>query len=208
VANLISRTTAREPFAALDPEQRSRFESRLGTLVTATSSPDSMKQLERSLGVFETPLDELESEASLVAALDLLDGIARLRLAAIAMARDPDALPEAQAPLPPSPPGGDLIFYRPGCSLSTGEPNVASRGFFDMLDRPPIGYWLEAIARPTGPTREEFEVAILAWIPVDDLDRARAGCRACTSGSLVLLGEASQELTRQLRPILDGRSEQ
>ena len=34
-----------------------------------------------------------------------------------------------------------------GRSLSTGEAEIASRGFFDVRDRPPIGLWVESISR-------------------------------------------------------------
>ena len=162
--------------------------------------------LERNLDALEPQLEELESEASLVAALDLLNGIELARLEAITATKPRRDFGDARTLSPLGTTGGDLICYWPGRSLSTGEPNVASRGFFDDFDRPPISLWLEAIARPRESSREEFELAIIAWIPAVDVDRAGAGCRACTSGSLALLIDVSKELSRQLRPVLDGRS--
>jgi hypothetical protein len=176
--------------------------------VSLTASPDALRLLERNLDTLESQFEELESEASLVAAFDLLDGIEQARLEVAAGAKVRGAPDDVTAPSPLLPIGGDLICYWPGRSMSTGEPNVASRGFFDGLDRPPLGFWLEAIARPCGSTREEFEMAIIAWVPADDLSHARAGCRVCTSGSLELLSDVSTELTRQLSSILDGRASQ
>jgi hypothetical protein len=206
LANLLSRTAARKSFPALDPEQHARFESRFGRLVSLLASADSVRVLERKLDALEPQLEELESEASLVAASDLLEGIERARLDAVTATKALDASGNERTLSPPESTGGDLICYWPGRSLSTGEPNVASRGFFDDSDRPPVGFWLEAIARPRESSHEEFELAIIAWVPAVDADRARAGCRACTSGSLALLSDVSQELNSQLRSVLNGRS--
>lgn len=206
MANLLSRTAARESFPSLDPEQHARFESRFGRLISLIASADSVRVLERNLDALEPQLEELESEASLVAALDLLDGIERARLEATTAPKPRRDSGDARTLSPLGPTGGDLICYWPGRSLSTGEPNVASRGFFDDFDRPPIGFWLEAIARPRELSREEFELAIIAWVPAADMDRATAGCRACASGSLALLSDVSKELSRQLRSVLDGHS--
>jgi hypothetical protein len=206
LANLLSRTAARKSFPSLDPEQHARFESRFARLVSLLSTADSVRVLERNLGALEPQLEELESEASLVAAFDLLDGIERTRFEVTTATKTRRDSGDARTLAPPGPTGGDLICYWPGRSLSTGEPNVASRGFFDGFDRPPIGFWLEAIARPSESSREEFELAIIAWVPAVDVDRARAGCRACTSGSLALLSDVSKELSQQLRSVLDGRS--
>jgi hypothetical protein len=206
LANLLSRTANRKSFPSLDPEQHARFESRFARLVSLLSTADSVRVLERNLGALEPQLEELESEASLVAAFDLLDGIERTRFEVTTATKTRRDSGDARTLAPPGPTGGDLICYWPGRSLSTGEPNVASRGFFDGFDRPPIGFWLEAIARPSESSREEFELAIIAWVPAVDVDRARAGCRACTSGSLALLSDVSKELSQQLRSVLDGRS--
>jgi hypothetical protein len=206
LANLLSRTAARKSFPSLDPEQHARFESRFARLVSLLSTADSVRVLERNLGALEPQLEELESEASLVAAFDLLDGIERTRFEVTTATKTRRDSGDARTLAPPGPTGGDLICYWPGRSLSTGEPNAASRGFFDGFDRPPIGFWLEAIARPSESSREEFELAIIAWVPAVDVDRARAGCRACTSGSLALLSDVSKELSQQLRSVLDGRS--
>jgi hypothetical protein len=88
----------------------------------------------------------------------------------------------------PSRPRGDWLLYRPGRSISSGEAEIASRGFFDIQDRPPLGLWLEAIARARAPRSREFEVAVLCYVPADVLERANAGCRLCPTGGLAMLG--------------------
>ena len=208
MANLLSRTQSREPFPPLDPEQLARFESRLRTIAFAVSSSDFLRQLEPRLSAFEGSLDEIESEASLATALDLLDGIECARVEALAGTDARGARGEGSARSSSLLPSGELICYWPGRSLSTGEAGVASRGFFDVLDRPPIGFWIEAVARPVDSTRERFEVVILAWIPAADVERAVAGRRACTSGSLAMLDEISKALVAQLRPIFVGNSQE
>ena len=85
---------------------------------------------------------------------------------------------------------------------------MASRGFFDGLDRPPIGFWIEAVARPMDATRAKFEIAVIAWIPAADVERATAGRLACTSGSLAMLSEASQSLAAELDPMLARSAEE
>ena len=164
LANLLPRTESREPFPLLDPEQYARFESRLCSVVSAVASPDRLRRLARRLGAFDGPLDELESAPSLVTAFDLLDGLERLRVEVSLATDDRGNADDDSTRSLPHPPLGELICYWPGRSLSTGEASVASRGFFDMLDRPPIGFWTEAIARPMDSTREKFEIAIIAWI--------------------------------------------
>lgn len=205
MVNLLPRTDSREPFPSLDPEQRARFESRLRKLALAVSSSDFLRRLERSLGTLEAALEELESGASLASVLDLLERIEGARNEASAETGDRRARAGGLASSS-RPPGGELISYWPGRSLSTGEADVASRGFFDVLDRPPIGFWIEAVARPTDTTRVEFETVIIGWIPADDVTRATAGRRACTSGALAMLSEASEALAAQLGPILTDRS--
>ena len=201
LVNLLPRIESREAFPTLDPEQRARFESRLRRLASAASSPDFLRRFERSLAALEGLLDELESDASLVIAFGLIEGIERARVEASMESDDRGARAEGEAGSPSRPPKGEFICYWPGRSLATGESDVASRGFFDGLDRPPIGFWIEAIARPMDETRAKFEIAIIAWIPAEDVARATAGRRACTSGALAMLGEASESLAAQLDPI-------
>jgi hypothetical protein len=73
------------------------------------------------------------------------------------------------------------------------------------MDRPPLAFWLEAIARRTGATDDAFEVAILVWVPTLEFGRAQAGRRACGNGSLALLREVSPDLVAQLASMIAGR---
>lgn len=207
MANLLPRTTSPKPFPRLDPEQFERFAFRLQTLVAALDRPEGFQQIESRLSSFEVPLEELESGTSLVTAHDLLDGFDRARRAVLGEASERDemsSLPTRSTDTAESSRGGELLCYWPGRSLSTGESELASRGFFDVMDRPPLTYWLEAIARPTGATRETFEVAILVWVPALDFARAQAGRGACGNGSLALLREVSADLVEQLKPMQQG----
>jgi hypothetical protein len=197
VANLLSPSKSRDPFPELDPEQCARFTSRVGRLAAQVSESDFLGQVERRLDPFEGSIAELNRQPTLIAALELLDGIenVRLDLSRVALAGPPAAGSFDTA-------GGNFICYWPGRSLSTGEAEVASRGWFDVLDRPPIGLWVEAIARSIDAAHENFEIVIIAWIPPDQVERAEAGRRACKSGSLTGLDDASKALARQLGPSL------
>jgi hypothetical protein len=84
---------------------------------------------------------------------------------------------------------GLWLCHRPGRSLESGEAEVASRGFFDVRDRPPLGLWVDAIARPWPSRPGRFEVAVLCWIPADAAGRARAGRLHCPTGALALFEE-------------------
>jgi hypothetical protein len=94
---------------------------------------------------------------------------------------------------------GEWLCYLPGRSLATGEAEIASRGFFDDLDRPPPGLWIEAIARRASGADSAEELAILCWIPEPAIASARAGQRACVTGSLASPDDVSPALSRQLR---------
>jgi hypothetical protein len=216
LANLLPRTTSPKPFPGLDPEQCERFGDRLELLVEVLAAPEGLAQLERRLLTFEASLEELEAGTSLVTAHALLDGFDRARreiqgqrpaidertaCGSALASPTPNASPNSRGGTP----RGELLCYWPGRSLSTGESELASRGFFDVMDRPPLAYWLEAIARPTGAADVAFEVAILAWVPALEFGRAQAGRRACGNGSLALLREVSPGLVAQLMPMIDDR---
>ena len=202
MANLLSPSKSRDPFPELDPEQCARFTSRVGRLAAQVSESDFLGQVEHRLDPFEGPIAELNRQPTLIAALELLDGIENVRLDLSRAVLDRSANAGLPAPGSLATPGGNLVCYWPGRSLSTGEAEVASHGFFDVLDRPPIGLWVEAIARSIDAAHENFEIVIIAWIPPDQVERAEAGRRACKNGSLTGLDDASKALARQLRPIL------
>ena len=205
MANLLPRPAERTAFSALDPERLERFDARLRLVIEGRAPrPDLAGCRER----FEEALEELESEVSLPALESLLAEIDCVRRD---VAREGQAeghrvrrISEANADPPaargPDKSHGGLICYWPGRSLATGEAEVASRGFFDARDRPPVFGWLTAIARPHANRARAFEVAVVAWVSSGELERARAGRRACPSGALAWLEEASPELWHQLAP--------
>jgi hypothetical protein len=191
MANLLSRKDSREPFPTFDEIQRARFEER-ARCISGLEWPGSARALARSVDGLSLELEELEAAPALAVAHALLDRIDR--------ARRP-LLPRAPAPAPASRLRGDWLCYLPGRSLATGEAEIASRGFFDVADRPPPGLWVEAIGRRARGPRDAFELAILCWIPEAALDSARAGRRACRTGSLATLGEVSAALEQQIQRI-------
>ena len=200
MVNLLSRSSPSEPFARLDPDELALFAARLRGLVCLHASQAGLRRLDSELAALDAALEELDDGASFASVLALLEDIERARRAAWTATSDPV---EAVAPRPASEAvGGRLVCYRPGRSLATGEAAVASRGFFDERDRPPIGHWLWAIARRAGGASGVFEPAIVAWVPEASLEAARAGCRACPNASLVWLDALSEDLERQLAGLL------
>lgn len=198
MANLLSHKSARVPFPLLEIDQQARFAPRLHTLTRMAASPPAGKHFTRLLGDLEAALKDLEGDPFLVTAQALLEEIECTRLGSLARCDDSDGRLEARA--------GLLIGYWPGRSLATGESDVVSRGFFDVMDRPPIGLWLAVVARPTHSNQSDFEIAIVAWIPPAEVVCARAGRDVCWSGSLAPLFDTSTELDCQLRSILDRNS--
>ena len=187
VANLLPRKHAREPFPGFDERQRARFEERARCL-GGLDWPAAARSLARIAEAFPIELEELEAAPTLAAADDLLDRIDR--------ARRPLLTPRARSPLV-----GDWLCYLPGRSLSTGEAEIASRGFFDVLDRPPPGLWLEAIGRHAPSAGSVDELAILCFVPEIAKASARAGREACGTGSLATVEQVSPALSRALREI-------
>jgi hypothetical protein len=207
MANLLSRPSKHSPFTKLDPERSSRAAERFRAIADwQRALENSGRRAEQGLAGFlegvEASIDELEAGSSLPLLEDLLSKIDEARRSEWeALSSDGSRLDSA----PPSEPGGAWLCYWPTRSLETGEANLASRGFFDALDRPPLALWLTAVARSRGPRGGDFELAVLAWVPPIDVDRARAGRAVCTSGSLAWLEETSEELVEQLGPWLQGR---
>ncbi|MBW1884907.1 MAG: hypothetical protein JRJ58_15355 [Deltaproteobacteria bacterium] len=141
---------------------------------------------------FAEELEELEAEASRVVLEALLDRIESARTRAL----------EGRVADQVSRPRGRFLCHRLCCSLATGEAEIAGRGFFDALDRPPLVLWLEAISRPVPGRSGVCEVVVVAFVPENRLARARAGRQACPRGALAFLDEVSVALTSQLAPLL------
>lgn len=196
MVNLLSSKLPSEPFPAFDDHRRARFEER-ARFLSRLDWPVCARVLSRAVEVFSVELDELESQPSLVAADDLLDRVDRAR-------RSLFDTPGDLAGRSAEPLAGEWICYWPGRSLATGEAEIASRGFFDVRDRPPIGLWVEAISRRCRSSREAYELAIVCWVPPSAISSARAGREACTAGSLAILAEVSDALNEQLVSIARG----
>jgi hypothetical protein len=191
VVNLLSSKSPRPPFPAFDEEQRARFEERARFLLRF-AWPEDSRTLALELDAYALEFEELESEPSLAAAEALLAQIDELRRARVAPSKDP-------AGTTPRSLGGEWFCYWPGQSLSTGEAEIASRGFFDIRDRPPVGLWVETLGRKRGGASRAYEVAVLCWIPPAVAESAWAGRRACASGCLSGLAEVSDALCDQIR---------
>jgi len=157
-------------------------------------------------GRYEAALEELEEAPSFAGLQGLLTEIESERAALLGLtsATSGDAGGASSGPVSADlAPRGAWLVHRPGLSLETGEAEIASRGLFDVSDRPPLGLWISAIARPLRSGRPGFESAVLAWIPPTALEAARSGRRACPNGSLVWPAELSQRLAEPLASLLD-----
>ncbi len=191
MVNLLSGGPPREPFPAFDDNQRARFEER-ARFSFRLDWPSHARELARAVDFLSDELEELEAEPSLVAADELLDRIDRARRALL------DTVVESSSG-PANPFGGEWLCYWPGRSLSTGEAEIASHGFFDARDRPPVGLWVESIGRRRSRSRSDHELAIVCWIPSGAVQRAQAGREACAESSLAYLAEVSEALDEQAR---------
>jgi hypothetical protein len=198
MVNLLGGRARIDDLVCLEAEPRGRVEARLAQLVELVAG-DRSEDLRAALDSLEGELEELASAPSRVSALALLEAIDGIRrgacdgtlstVDAAAAVRRADLLA-----------GGDYVAHRPGRSLSTGEAEIASRGYYDVEDRPPIASWIAVLAPATGPSRDD-EIVIVAWIPPGEVARARAGCRACPSGALGLLIDLAPEALHQLRTL-------
>lgn len=189
MANLIRRSEAPSPWPAMDPDQRARFEER-ARVVVASRWPALRRAQAQILPELAADLEDLEEAPSLPAAQAMLAQLDALRRGAVG------------APGEARPADVRWLLHRPARSLQTGEAEVASRGFFDVNDRPPPILWLEAIGRPRPGRPGQTDVAILCAIPSSALATAEAGRRACLNGALTFLDELSDPLSRQL---IEGR---
>jgi hypothetical protein len=218
MANLLSRPSDRTCFPELDTEQLERFDARLRLVLDLEPNRASLRHslaatLSDSRDRFELALEELERNPSLAGLESLLEEIDATRRLVVGAQRTPgqpgpaasgsSSAAFAGSPEPRS--RGGLICYWPGRSIETGEAEIASRGYFDAWDRPPLLEWLTAIARPQPDRLSDFEVALVAWVPPADLERARVGSRACTSGALAWLEDVSKPLWLQLATAVEAR---
>ena len=202
MANLLPRKTV--PFPPFTDEQRARFEERARFLVGRTRSAlvEALPELAAEL---ESDLEELDALPSLASAQAILARIDALRLAALgrpARRLGAAAQPAHHARRQP----GGWILYRPGRSEGTGEAEVASRGYFDVRDRPPLATWVEVLARPRAEGSGDLDLAVLCYVPNEARDRVTAGRRACPSGSLKTLEELAPGFVGELASLLEWRA--
>ena len=193
MVNLLGPRPPRTGLVLLEAEPRGRVEARLAGLAERVrcGRVDEMALARDDLADALEELDQVPSPISALACLEAIDGLRRATWGGIEAAPSPSSHPNAGLAR------GDYVGHRPGRSLSTGEAEIASRGYFDVADRPPIGGWIGLVAPASG----EGELVIVAWVPEEALERARAGCRACPNGALGLLSELAPEAHRQLRAI-------
>ena len=202
MVNLLGSRAPIDDLVCLEAGPRGRVEARLAVLAELVDC-ERLDALRAVIEPLEVELEELVSTPSRVSVLALLEAIDGLRRGARDVLRsksEAGAVARRAALLA----RGDYVCHRPGRSLATGEAEIASRGYYDVEDRPPLASWITLLGSAAGPSRECDDIAIVAWIPPADLARARAGSRACPNGALTLLSELAPEAFRQLRALERG----
>ncbi|MCR9092767.1 MAG: hypothetical protein NXI30_00990 [bacterium] len=189
MANLLPRSQA--PFPALTEAERARVETRARF----------------ALGTPWTRLRSFSADAAhaLAAELDELDEAPSLPVAQALLAELDTQRAERVSAVEAVTSGLRGLLFRPGRSLRSGEAEAASRGFFDVADRPPPLLWLEAVARPRATGSDEIEIGLLCGVPGDALERAAAGVSACVSGALTWTDDATAGIVSTLPGRIDGR---
>lgn len=200
MVNLLGRRGGPTAVPRFDARTLERIAVRLA-IVFGLARSGGLTRVGRAIDGLAPLLEELDVAPSRLTAEDLLEALDGLRDEALASAmpeaRDDGAPPAA---LPAEREGlardGGFLVHRPGRSLSTGEAEIASRGYFDAVDRPPIATWLGVLDA----TSEGVEagVWIAAWVEPGEVERARAGCRACPSGALAWLEDVSPPAAEDL----------
>jgi hypothetical protein len=176
VVNLIGREHAGPPrpslAGALDPDRRAALDVRLADARRWWARLDATRPV---AGCARTPALEpaLEEDAHL-AALDaalvwLADRRARA-LAALPADGDGAASPEVR---------GRLVVCEIDGSIGGGEAEAASRGLFDVDDRPPWDLWLVAYGRTRSTQPDDPIRCLVAWLPEPWWALADAAIAAC-----------------------------
>ncbi len=126
---------------------------------------------------------DLEEESSLAALDAALLGLAERRAERLAECLAPrEAAAHAESVSGVG--DGRLIVCEVDMSIGGGEAQAASRGLFDVDDRPPWDLWLLAWGRTYASRPDEPIAALLAWIPAEWEPLARAGIEACPARCL------------------------
>lgn len=198
MVNLMEHRAAGGDSARFDPPQCERIAARL-SLLALLARHDRLGPGALDTASLATELEELESAPTRVAAFALLESIDALRrelAEGLAFARrDPVDSARRAALLE----DGDFVGHRPGRSLVTGEAEVASRGYYDAEDRPPLACWIGVLASAVAGAADEPDFMIVAWTAPGDRGRARAGRQACPNGALAMIAEISPPAAEQLR---------
>ncbi len=198
MVNLLERRAAGGGFARFDPPQCERIEVRL-SLIADLARHDRLGPEAVDTALLASEIEELDSAPTRVAALALLETIDALRREAVAAlsvdVSGPSDLARRAALLEDA----DFVCHRPGRSLITGEAEIASRGYFDAEDRPPLACWIGVLASAATNAADEADFVIVAWTSPGDRERARAGRQACPNGALALIAELSPPAADQLR---------
>jgi hypothetical protein len=194
VVNLLSSKSPDSPLSVFDDSQRARFEERARFLLRLPGGDATWRDLAGLVEASSLEFEELESDPSLAAAEELL---VRIDLARRELVESIESAPPGASESDT----GEWLCYWPGRSLSTGEAEIASRGFFDVRDRPPVGLWLDAIGRRRSTSVDAHEVVILCWVPPAAIERAWAGVKACSAGSLSALSDISHPLSEQIQSL-------
>lgn len=184
MANLLSGHRAAEPFPALDDRERQAIALRARPLAgwrfDALTGPS--RHAFDSLGLeLAEELDELDASPSPSAGQALVARIDAVRRGCLEAPASPASEQEEAGAAARE---GCWLWYRPGRSLETGEAEIASRGLFDVKDRPPLVLWVDVRARPRARGAQGHDVAVLCWVPEDAAARAAAGLARCSSGAL------------------------
>ena len=146
MVNLLPGTRSRPSLPALTREQRARVRTRWSR-IAGWPTELRLELARRAHARLEAELEELEQAPALEHALDLLAGLDAIRSELVAADPDPETAGGPSDPSEADP--ATWVVYWPGRSLASGEAEIASRGYLDVWDRPPLGDWLEAVARPT-----------------------------------------------------------
>lgn len=208
MVNLLGRRGRPAVAPRFDARAVDQIEARLSTLFGLVRS-GGLARVARAADDLVPVLEELDAARSRLVAEDLLAALDGLRDAFLesetsevrmgassSTAATTGSTAEVETEVTALARDGGFVGHRPGRSLTTGEAEIASRGYFDAADRPPIATWLGVLEATSDGV--EDGVWIVAWVEPSEVERARAGCRACPNGALAWLDDVSAPAADQL----------
>jgi hypothetical protein len=173
MVNLLGRDQRQPPTRiSLDAHTQALLAERLPAAFARAAQVDGSRPLAQRHRTpdLEPDVEDEPSLAGFEAALHELAGRRRALLPGSAAAgQGPDAAVSA---------GARLVVVEVDTSVADGLAEAASRGFFDLDDRPPWDLWLVAfgVTRPSQP--EAPGIGLVALVPEDCIAVAEAGRRA------------------------------